>query len=103
LTGAAIGETVLLLKRSMEEDKMYLDPNLNLHLLASHTGIPPKTISAVLNQHLQKSFNEFINQYRVEAVKTKLQQQESGHLTIAGIATECGFNSQATFQRTFRD
>jgi AraC-like DNA-binding protein len=103
LTGTAIDETVLLLKRSMEEDKIYLDPNCSLHLLSSHTGIAQKTISSVLNQHLQKSFNEFINQYRVEAVKTKLQQPETVNLTIAGIATECGFNSQATFQRTFRD
>lgn len=103
LTGTAIDETVLLLRRSMEEDKIYLDPNCSLHMLANHTGIAQKTISSVLNQHLQKSFNEFINQYRVEAVKTKLQQPETVNLTIAGIATECGFNSQATFQRTFKD
>jgi len=25
------------------------------------------------------------------------------NLTIAGIAFECGFNSQATFQRTFKE
>ncbi|MEI9807657.1 MAG: helix-turn-helix domain-containing protein [Bacteroidota bacterium] len=24
-------------------------------------------------------------------------------LTIAGVAAECGFNSQATFQRTFKE
>ncbi|HEX6427735.1 MAG TPA: helix-turn-helix domain-containing protein [Niastella sp.] len=103
LSSAAINETVSLLKKSMEEDKIYLDPNLNLNLLALHTGITQKTISAVLNQHLQKSFNEFVNQYRVDAVKTKLLLPETANLTIAGIASACGFNSQATFQRTFKD
>ncbi|THU30358.1 AraC family transcriptional regulator [Niastella caeni] len=103
ITGATINEVVLLLRKSMEEDKMYLNPELNLNILSMHTDIAQKTISAVLNQHLRKSFNEFINHYRVEAVKTKLQLSETSHLTIAGIATDCGFNSQATFQRTFKD
>jgi AraC-like DNA-binding protein len=67
------------------------------------TGIPQKTISAVLNRHLQKSFNEFVNEYRVNAFKAKVVQPELSHLTIAGIALECGFSSQATFQRTFKE
>jgi AraC-like DNA-binding protein len=98
-----IEETVLLLQKAMEDDKVYLNPNLSLSLMAQHTGLPQKTISSVLNQHLQKSFNEFVNHYRVEAIKTKLQQETANNLTIAGVAMECGFNSQATFQRTFKD
>ena len=103
LTTAMIEETALHLRKAMEKDKIYLNPNLNLSLLALHTGIAQKTISSVLNQHLQKSFNEFVNYYRVEAIKTKLQEEAAHNLTIAGVAMECGFNSQATFQRTFKD
>jgi AraC-like DNA-binding protein len=103
LTANDIEQAVLLLKRSMHEDKLYLDPSLNLGSLAAHTGIPAKTISTVLNQCLEKSFNEFINGYRIEALKEKIQQPAMSNLTIAGIAFECGFNSQATFQRTFKD
>jgi len=102
-TSKVVEETVLLLQKAMENDKIYLDPNLNLSLMARHTGIAPKTISWVLNQRLQRSFNEFVNHYRVEAIKTKLQQETANNLTIAGVAMECGFNSQATFQRTFKD
>jgi len=87
----------------MKEDKIYLNPNLNLATLSEKTGIAPKTISAVLNQHLQKSFNEFVNGYRVNEFKEKIVQPEMNNLTIAGIAFECGFNSQATFQRTFKE
>jgi AraC-like DNA-binding protein len=102
LPATAITETALSLKRSMEEDKLYLDPLLNLPIISKHTNIAQKTISAVLNQHLHKSFNEFVNEYRIEAFKEKLQDPEMDHLTIAGIAFDCGFNSQATFQRTFK-
>ena len=86
----------------METDELYLNPNLNLNMLAQHTGIVQKIISAVLNQHLHKSFNEFVNEYRVEAFKERVLRPDFDQLTIAGIAMECGFNSQATFQRTFK-
>lgn len=98
----AVAPAVALLQKAMEEDRLYLNPDLNLSLLAQHTGLPPKTISAVLNQHLHKSFHEFVNTYRVEAFKQKIQEQQLAHLTIAGVAFECGFNSQATFQRIFK-
>ena len=86
----------------MEEEKIWLDPALNLSLLSSQTGVPSKTISAVLNQQLNISFNEFINSYRINAIKARLLSPEDKNLTIAGLAYECGFNSQPTFQRAFK-
>jgi AraC-like DNA-binding protein len=103
LTSETIGEVTTTLIKVMETDKIYLDPALNLSVLSKATGIAQKTISAVLNQHLQKSFNEFVNQYRVNEFKARILQPEMNNLTIAGIALECGFNSQATFQRTFKE
>jgi AraC-like DNA-binding protein len=102
LPQAVIDEAVPILLTSMEREKLYLNPSLNLAALAKHTGLSPKTISAVLNQHLQKSFNEFINEYRVKEIKECLLQPEYKNLTIAGVAYECGFNSLATFQRAFK-
>ncbi|HEV3221513.1 MAG TPA: helix-turn-helix domain-containing protein [Puia sp.] len=91
------------LKKVMEEEKLWMDPALNLSILSTHTGIPAKTISAVLNQHLNKSFNEFINSYRIAAIKARLLSSTNKNLTIAGLAYECGFNSQPTFQRAFKN
>jgi AraC-like DNA-binding protein len=90
------------LKKVMEEEKLWMDPALNLSMLSNHTGIPSKTISAVLNQYLDKSFNDFINAYRVTAIKARLLSSSDKNLTIAGLAYECGFNSQPTFQRAFK-
>jgi AraC-like DNA-binding protein len=97
------GEEILArLIKIMDEDKLWMNPALNLSLLAKQTGIPSKTISAVINQYLNKSFNEFINGYRINAIKARLLSTEDKHLTIAGLAYECGFNSQPTFQRAFK-
>jgi AraC-like DNA-binding protein len=102
LSEAILEQTIFALRKAMEKDAVYLNPDLNLAMLSKYTGIPAKTISAVINQHLHKSFNEFVNEYRVAAFKEKVQQPKMNSLTFAGIASECGFNSQATFQRTFK-
>lgn len=102
LAPSTVTATINLLTRAMETDQLYLKPNLDLAMVMAHTGLPQKTISAVLNQHYHKSFNEFVNHYRIESVKQKLEEGKSLNYTLNGIAAECGFNSQATFQRTFK-
>jgi AraC-like DNA-binding protein len=97
-----IERTVAALRRAMETDRLYLDSGLDLNQLSLHTDIPIKTISAVLNQHLQASFNDFVNRYRVAAFVERYQKPENAHLTIMGIASGCGFSSQPTFQRAFK-
>lgn len=94
--------TLKSLKKIMEEDKQYLNPSLKLKDVVVQTKIPQKTISTVLNQHLQTSFNDYVNGYRVEEFKERLLSDNSENFTILGIAFECGFNSQATFQRVFK-
>jgi AraC-like DNA-binding protein len=103
LSEDVVNHTKNILLQAMEKEKLFLDPQFNLTALVHHTGIQQKIISSVLNQHLGKSFNDFINEYRVNEVKKKLVKSEYNHLTITAIALECGFNSQATFQRTFKN
>ena len=102
LSPEVIAQTIASLKKSMIDDKLFLNSNLNLNLLSEHTSIPQKTISFVLNQSLDKSFSEFVNEYRIKAFKEKIIQPETDNFTIAGVALECGFSSQATFQRIFK-
>jgi AraC-like DNA-binding protein len=102
LSPEVVSPAVEALKRAMETDRLWLDPELNLGGLARHCGLAPKTLSAVLNQHLDKPFNQLVNEYRIAAFKTRLLQPESRELTIAGLAYDCGFNSLPTFQRAFK-
>lgn len=102
LSPEKVGSVINALKQSMEGDRLWLDPGLSLTLLASHCGVAPKVLSTVLNQHMETTFNEFVNSYRISAVKQRMRQPDSRELTIAGLAYECGFNSLPTFQRAFK-
>lgn len=95
-------QTLRTLKTAMEKERLYLDPELTVATMAEHTSLPQKQISATLNQHLQKSFNEFVNEYRVGAIRERLSNGDAGNLTIAAVAYEGGFNSLPTFQRAFK-
>jgi AraC-like DNA-binding protein len=92
-----------LLCKTMETEKLYLDAGLNQQKFAVHVGIQAKTISAILNNLYKGNFNDFVNTYRVKEVKRRLDEQSHRHLTITAIAFESGFNSNATFQRVFRN
>ena len=91
-----------LIQNAMEFDRLFLDAELTVGKLAVHLNMNPKDISCVLNQQLQKGFNDFVNEYRVLEVKAQLLNPQKKHLTIAGIALDAGFNSQATFGRAFK-
>ncbi len=88
--------------KAMEVDKLYLEPDFNLSALVKHVRSQQRLVSHVLNNHFAQSFNSFVNYYRIEEVKRRLTDQASEHLTLSGIAFESGFNSQATFQRAFK-
>jgi len=102
IPGDKLVRVVSMLKKSMEEERLWLHADLNLGRLAKHCGVAPKLLSAVLNQHMDTTFNDFVNGYRVRAVKERMLLPASRELTIAGLAYECGFNSLPTFQRAFK-
>uniref|UniRef100_UPI004048F7D6 helix-turn-helix domain-containing protein n=1 Tax=Fulvivirga sp. TaxID=1931237 RepID=UPI004048F7D6 len=102
LSKEEIGNSLIRLQTAMEQEKLFLDSELNRDKLAQHLNMNPKIISMVLNQHANQNFNDFINAYRVEEVAKRLKSHEHNNLTISGIALESGFNSQATFQRVFK-
>lgn len=86
----------------MEKEKPYLNPEITLPELAKELNLSSNQLSQIINSGFNKNFNEFINEYRVEMVKTKLKDGSSEHLSLLGIAMDCGFNSKATFNRVFK-
>ena len=90
------------IERLMTVEKPWLDPELTLSELAHRLQTNPSVLSAVINRSFAKNFNDFVNEYRVEAVKLLLQDPAASHLSLLGIGLECGFNSKSTFNRAFR-
>lgn len=95
-------EHVERIRRAMDVDKLYLNPTLTLTELAQHVALNPKVVSQVVNAGIGKSFNDFVNGYRVGEVKQRLRTNDMARLTLLGIALESGFNSKTTFNRIFR-
>jgi putative ABC transport system permease protein len=90
------------LKKVVKENRNYEDPDLSLVSLAEKLELTTHELSRILNAILKKSFNDFINEYRVAEVARKMEDPAYDHLTLLGIAFESGFNSKSTFNRAFR-
>ena len=95
-------EEIDLLKSHMENQKPYLNPDLNLSDLANELQMTRAQLSQVINSGFQKNFNDFVNSFRIKAFKEKLKQGKHKQLSLLGIAYDCGFNSNATFNRVFK-
>ena len=91
-----------LLENAMIEDKLFLNPTLSLKEVAHTLEVNQRSLSQAINQHFEKSFRELINDYRIEEVKTKLNDENLKKQSILGIAMDCGFNSEASFYRIFK-
>lgn len=86
----------------MTRDKPYADPSYDIQNLASALGLSKHFINQLIKEHTQLSFRDFVNRFRVEEVKRRLDSPESKQFTIEFIAIESGFHSQATFYRVFK-
>lgn len=90
------------LSQHMEQQKPYLNEDLNLNKLAEQCSMQPAQLSQIINQQYQMNFYDFVNQYRVEETKKKLCSSDFDHLSVLGIAFDCGFKSKSSFNRYFK-
>ena len=87
----------------MKENRYYLDNTLTLQKLAQHLGTNRQYLSNHINQELHTTFYDYINDFRLEDAKAMLDSQntENQH-SLEDISVMAGFNSYATFLRSFK-
>lgn len=90
------------IRQGMEEDHMYLKPNLNIEDFARKIGIHYREVSAIINKHFETNFFEYVNLYRVNKAKDMLNDPKYAEMTILDILLESGFNSKSSFHRFFK-
>jgi AraC-like DNA-binding protein len=90
------------LDKLMEEEKLFLDKNLSLALLAKKLNINTHILSYVINSHYNINFYTYINKFRIAYCKSLLKNPKKQHLSIEGIAFEGGFGSKSTFNTLFK-
>lgn len=91
------------LKKILEEEKLYLVPNLSLKIVADKLTTNTKYLSQVVNHHAGCNFQNFVNKYRVEEAKKKIVTEDYHQLTLYGIARQCGFKNKSTFYKVFKE
>ena len=84
-----------------EKEKAYLNPDLSMDVLSESLKIPKYQLTEVLNIEIGKSFFQFVNFYRVEAVK-KMLTDPTNKYSIEAIGYDCGFSSKSSFYTVFK-
>ncbi len=85
-----------------EKEKPYLNGQLNLADLSEYLNISVHHLSQIINERLGKRFFDFVNEYRVQEVKTRLSNAKHEQYTLLSIAYDSGFNSKSCFNSTFK-
>lgn len=86
----------------MENEKLFLNQDLNLLSLAKMVDLPPNKLSQIINEGFGENFNSFVNRYRIEEAKKLILDPKLAHLNILGISAEVGFKSKSVFNTTFK-
>jgi len=86
----------------MNTHKPYLDNTFSIQKMAEDLHIQKFYITQVLNEHLNKNFYTFVNDFRIEDVKTLIKNNDNNKYTLLSLAFDVGFNSKTSFNTTFK-
>lgn len=85
----------------MEEQQLYIQPDLNREKLASFLGTNYKYVSEAIRECAGGiTVNQFINQYRLKHAAKLLADTEN---TIYSVMELSGFNNRSNFNKLFRE
>jgi AraC-like DNA-binding protein len=88
-----------ILDKEMFEKKWYCQPRLTLHQLSSLCGMSTRDISRSINLVAGVSFNDYVNQHRIEQIKRRIHDEDT---SFTNLAFASGFSSKATFNQSFK-
>ncbi|HAX96850.1 MAG TPA: hypothetical protein DCY35_10090 [Prolixibacteraceae bacterium] len=91
------------IEKLFDEDKVYLNPDLNIWEVASLLGTNRTYLSGFINKTYNVNFSAFVNRYRVEEAKIVLAREEMDKYSLEVIGEKCGFGSYNNFIRVFRE
>jgi len=84
----------------MEEEKLFLNPNLKESDISERFGVHRNYVSECINKLQGCTFPQFLANYRIAYAQQLMRSHPK--MTIAAISMESGFASERSFYRTFR-
>lgn len=100
LSEATIAQYRMRLVELMDEENVYLQPDLSLPQLAGMVRCSVNHLSQVINAEFGSSFFEYLNQHRIADAKLILSSDPKCH--ALDVALRVGFNSNSTFYSAFK-
>lgn len=84
----------------MENERLYLNPELKVGDVADALGISRNAVSVCINSHQDCSFSQYVNDYRLQHAKRLLM--ETPEMKISAVGLESGFANERSFFRAFK-
>ena len=91
------------LAASVDTGEAYRNGELKLEELAALTAMTPHELSQVINETFGKNFQDYLNGFRVEALKRVLHSPDQDAVSILDLGLTCGFNSKSALNRIFKN
>ena len=85
------------------EKRKYLETNCGLSKISDEVGIPAHHLTYFFNDIKGISFSDWRNTLRIEHAKQLMKKGTAGKITLETISVNCGFASQNTFIRAFKN
>jgi AraC-like DNA-binding protein len=87
---------------AMDVDQLYRNGELKLDELAAAVAMTAHELSQLINDDCGANFQEFLNRYRVDALKAALHAPAEAQASILELGMACGFNSKSALNRIFK-
>jgi len=85
----------------MNDELLFLDPLLCLNDIAEKMELHTRTTSMLLKYIIKQNFNDFVNTFRVDTAKDKIEHYGE-EKTLTEVQFESGFNSKSVFNSAFK-
>lgn len=95
-------KVITQLYKLMEEEELYKNPLLSRSDLAARLETNEGYLSQIINQEINSSVIQFVNEYRVEAAKKLLHDPVFNKYSVEAIGLEAGFKSKSAFYNVFK-
>ena len=85
----------------MQIERIYVDSELSLPILAERLGLSAHQLSELMNARAGKRFSRYLRELRVSAAKAMLCEEPSASVLSVGLSV--GFAAQSNFYEAFRE
>ena len=82
---------------------LFLDPDLDIKLVAVGLKSNTKYLSQVVNNQFGNNFKHYINHFRIDKLKEVIKDPKNKGANLFEMAQQCGFKNKSTFHKVFRE